>query len=101
MSFLIALQQVQLPTFYGQHEPIGRGGNQHNGDVGRMKSAILLRELRALSTPADPMTLSDLTGFTKSSINYCMELLIKAGAARRVPRLDNKVFWEAIREKTM
>lgn len=100
MSLQIALQQVQIPSFFGmQYQTVGQSRNRFadRARIGEEKRDAVRRELRALSKPIDAAGLCDLTGFTIQSIRHAMLKLIESGEARKIDRMDCKVFWELVK----
>lgn len=99
MSLQIALDQIQRPSFFGQYETVGQSRNRFadRAKIGAEKREAVRKELRAQSKPIDAQGLCDLTSFSLQSIRHHMALLVETGEARKVERVDCKVFWEWVK----
>lgn len=85
MSLQIALQQIQLPSFFGittaSHSScqLNRSRTQNND----ARRAEIVKILRAHGKPMDYATLGELTGWTLFSLRNLLNTLVKDGQVMR------------------
>lgn len=102
MSLQLAIQQIQMPSFWGQSTPgqskYVQTQNRDRRNDNDARRAEILKILRVTGKPMDYATLSDQTGWTLHSLRNLINTLVSEGNVMRsmTSGRDAKALVEAI-----